>query len=76
EEDLFSIQEETTEEPTEELIEDTEDFQEENLAGENSINLAIENLINLSSKLELSESSSVIEEIIYGDKDFDVNELL
>ncbi|CAG8466895.1 857_t:CDS:2 [Cetraspora pellucida] len=42
EEDLFSIQKETTEEPTEELIEDTKDLLEENLAGENSINLAIE----------------------------------
>ncbi|CAG8748398.1 15890_t:CDS:1, partial [Racocetra fulgida] len=73
EEDSFSIQEESTEEP----IEDTEDLPEENLAGENYINLEIKNLINLSSKLELSESSSsVIEEIIYGDKDFDINELL
>ncbi|CAG8499351.1 1584_t:CDS:2, partial [Scutellospora calospora] len=72
EEDLFSIQEESTEEP----IEDMEDLLEENLAKENSINLEIENLINLSFKLKLSESSSIIEEIIHRDKNFDVNELL
>ncbi|CAG8653992.1 14498_t:CDS:1, partial [Racocetra persica] len=73
EEDSFSIQKELTEEP----IEDTEDLSEENLAGENSVNLEIKNPINLSSKLELSElSSSVIEEIIHGDKDFDVDKLL
>ncbi|CAG8481221.1 9526_t:CDS:1 [Racocetra fulgida] len=71
EKDLFSIQEESTEES----IENTEE-EPEVLDGENSMNLEVKKFINLLSKLELSELSSAIEEIVHGDRDFDINNLL
>ncbi|CAG8633135.1 19879_t:CDS:2 [Cetraspora pellucida] len=73
EKDFFSVLEELTNELIEEknLLEGPDD-----IAGKNSTNLKVENFINLLSKLEHSESSGATEEIVHGNKDFDVNDLL
>ncbi|CAG8772867.1 18164_t:CDS:1, partial [Racocetra persica] len=63
----------------EELVEDTEDTEESSeevndFVGENSLNLEIENLISLSSKLEFNKPLS--KEVVYSDKNFDINDLI
>ncbi|CAG8446723.1 5495_t:CDS:2 [Dentiscutata heterogama] len=76
--DLFSEEESFSyhEELSEQMEEDVEELSElDDLVGENSTKLEVENIINLSSKLEINESSA-IEEIVHGNKDFDVNDLL
>ncbi|KAF0441081.1 zinc finger bed domain-containing protein 1-like [Gigaspora margarita] len=74
EEDSFLFQE-FSEDP---MDKEKEEFSEEldDLVGENSVNLEVENLINLTSKLDLNESSSSIEEIVHGDTNFDIDDLL
>ncbi|CAG8495617.1 1787_t:CDS:2 [Racocetra fulgida] len=75
EEDSFSFLEELNNELMEEDTENTSDEQID-LVGENSVTLEVESFITLSSKLEYSESSNAVEEIVHGDKNFDVNDLL
>ncbi|KAF0461855.1 zinc finger bed domain-containing protein 1-like [Gigaspora margarita] len=74
EEDSFLFQE-FLEDP---MDEELEEFSEEldNLVSKNLVNLEVENLINLTSKLYLNESSSSIEEIVHGDTNFDIDNLL
>ncbi|CAG8649418.1 2703_t:CDS:2 [Dentiscutata heterogama] len=77
EEESISFSEELTEELMEELLEEDMESLDEpvDLDQENS-NLEIGSFINLQSKLEIDESLGVNEEIVHGDKDFDVNDLL
>lgn len=70
EEESFSFLEEFMEENTEEVLEI------EDLANENSVNLEVRNFISLSSKLEPNESSSLSDDVIHGDRDFDINDLI
>ncbi|KAF0533312.1 hypothetical protein F8M41_010677 [Gigaspora margarita] len=69
---LFQKKKKHTEDPMD------EEFSEEldDLVGENSVSLEVENLINLPFKLDLNKSSSSIEEIVHGNKNFDIDDLL
>ncbi|KAF0487200.1 hypothetical protein F8M41_022602 [Gigaspora margarita] len=63
--------EEHEEENTKETNEALED-----LVNENSTYLEVENFIFLSSNLEPNESSNLVEEVIHGNKDFDIDDLI
>ncbi|CAG8724003.1 36100_t:CDS:2 [Racocetra persica] len=75
--DLFSEKEsfvflkELAKENTEETEEELED-----LVNENSTNLDVRNFISLSSNLVPNEPSSLSEEVIHGNKDFDIDNLI
>ncbi|CAG8664331.1 9144_t:CDS:2 [Dentiscutata erythropus] len=71
EEESYSFLDELAEENMKEDEEELED-----LVNENSTSLEVGNLISLSSKLEFNESSSLNEEVIHGNKDFDINDLI
>ncbi|RIB12605.1 hypothetical protein C2G38_2249393 [Gigaspora rosea] len=78
--DLFSEEEsffylEKLSEQMEEDMDIKELSELDDLAGENLTNLEIENIIKLLSKLEINKSN-MIEEIVYRNKDFDVNNIL
>ncbi|KAF0437094.1 hypothetical protein F8M41_004486 [Gigaspora margarita] len=70
-EESFVFLEELAEETTEETEEELED-----LVNENSTNLEVGAFISLSSKLEPNESLSLNEEVIHGNKDFDIDNLI
>ncbi|CAG8648190.1 17501_t:CDS:1 [Racocetra persica] len=69
--DSFSVLEELTEDNATDSSEELED-----LVSENLLNLEVENFISLSSKLESNESLNMSEDIIHGDKNFDINDLI
>ncbi|CAG8735470.1 11394_t:CDS:1 [Racocetra fulgida] len=69
--DLSYVLEELTEDNATDSSEELED-----LVSENSLNLEVENFISLSSKLEFNESLNMSEDIIHGDKNFNVNDLI
>jgi len=71
EEDSFTFSEEHDEESTEETDEEPED-----LVNENSTYLEVGNFISLSSNLEPNESSNLVEEVIHGNRDFDIDDLI
>src|SRR6185437_15588731 len=71
EEESYSFLDELAEENMEEDEKELED-----LVNENSTSLEVRNLISLSSKLEFNESSSLNEEVIHGNKDFDIDDLI
>ncbi|RIB17535.1 hypothetical protein C2G38_2037662 [Gigaspora rosea] len=75
--DLFSEEESFVflEDPAEETTEKTEE-ELEDLVNENSTNLEVGAFISLSSKLEPNESLSLNKEIIHGNKDFDIDDLI
>src|SRR5689334_19053143 len=68
EEESFVFLDELAEENTEETEEELED-----LVNENSTNLDVGNFISLSSNLVPNEPSSLSEEVIHGNKDFDID---
>ncbi|CAG8756209.1 5406_t:CDS:2, partial [Racocetra fulgida] len=71
EDDLFSVLKELTEDNATDSSEELED-----LVSENLLNLKVKNFISLSSKLESNESLNMSEDIIHGNKNFDVNDLI
>ncbi|CAG8809392.1 6779_t:CDS:2, partial [Gigaspora rosea] len=71
EEDSFTFSEEHDEKSTEETDEEPED-----LVNENSTYLEVGNFISLSSNLEPNESSNLVEEVIHGNRDFDIDDLI
>ncbi|CAG8564405.1 17250_t:CDS:2 [Dentiscutata erythropus] len=78
-EESISFSKELAKELMEELMEeDMESLSDEpdDLDQESSTNLNLENFINLQLKLDIDESLNVNKEIIHGDKNFDVNNLL
>ncbi|CAG8727891.1 2912_t:CDS:1, partial [Dentiscutata heterogama] len=70
-EESFSFLDEFVEENTKE-----DEFELKDLVNEDSTNLKVRNLIILSFNLELNESSSLNEEVIHENKDFDINDLI
>ncbi|CAG8783592.1 2328_t:CDS:1 [Cetraspora pellucida] len=71
EKDLFSFLEELMKENTKDVLKESEELVNENLT-----NLEVEDFISLSSRLEPNEYTSLDEEVIHGDRDFDVNDLI
>ncbi|CAG8491701.1 11269_t:CDS:2, partial [Scutellospora calospora] len=71
EEDSFSFLEKLSEEDSEGVLKEPDD-----LVNKNLINLKVRNFISLLSRLEPNESSSLSEDVIHRDKDFDINKLI
>ncbi|RIB06961.1 hypothetical protein C2G38_2275904, partial [Gigaspora rosea] len=71
EKDSFTFLEEHDNENTEETGKELED-----LVNKNSTYLEVGNFISLSSNLEPNESSNLVEEVIQGNKDFDIDDLI
>ncbi|CAG8531274.1 28345_t:CDS:1 [Racocetra persica] len=71
EDDLSSVLEELTEDNATDSSEELED-----LVSKNSLNLEVKNFISLSFKLKSNELLNMSEDIIHGNKNFDINDLI